>query len=145
MVYCSNCGNELKEGDKFCSSCGESPALGSTGSNKRSGPQIVVNVQKNPGVAAVLGILLGLVGIFGIGQIYAGRFLRGLLFLFLGWVFIAILFFVGISAAVVTDSFFILSLAFLLPLLFYIWQAYDAYKLSKKFNKITLETGRTPW
>ncbi len=145
MTFCRNCGKELVNDERFCSSCGTTSDPGDASPVHGSQPQIVVNVQKNPGVAAVLGILLGLVGIFGIGQIYAGRFLRGLVFLFLGWVFIALLFVIGLSAAVATESALIFGLSFLLPVIFYVWQAYDAYKLAKRFNRITMETGRTPW
>lgn len=152
MVYCSECGNEVRNGEKFCDNCG-SINRGFARSQNEPRPQVVVHVQKNPGVAAVLGIILGLVGIFGIGQIYAGKFLRGILLLLLGWVLIGIFmvlgFAVGFTAAMATENIIILLLTLGItigiPIFFYIWQAYDAFKLCKEFNKVVTETGRAPW
>jgi len=86
---------------------------------------------KNPGVAAVLALVLGFFCLWGIGHLYVGKINKGILLLFLGIVMI------------------FLSILFLFPffigLIVWIWQTYDAHRLAKEFNRAVETTGRAPW
>jgi len=88
--------------------------------------QITVGT-KNPGVAALLSFLIA-----GVGQIYAGRTVRGLLILF-GVIILNVI--------LVSISFWLMSVT----LIILIWNIYDAHNLCKKYNKHLLETGKPPW
>ncbi|MDD5704146.1 MAG: zinc-ribbon domain-containing protein [Dehalococcoidales bacterium] len=88
MAYCSKCGAQLSEGSNFCKVCGTKQNLRSvspsnnTAELKYSGG-IIQNKQKS--TVMLLAILLGLIGFFGIGHIYAGKVGRGIVFLIAGW------------------------------------------------------------
>ena len=87
-------------------------------------------------------LLAGLVGVFfmGIGHVYLGRMGRGIVLLFSG-VLTGVLFY----AAMVT-AFFSIGIAFgLLRLFLWIWQIYDAKKLTERYNSVVETTGRAPW
>lgn len=90
-------------------------------------------------VALLLAILLGLIGFYGVGHIYLGRFTRGI-FLLLG------------GLLLLTSG--ILCLGIISPLggvlLFtsialFIWQIFDASNLVDRYNKLLQETGSAPW
>ena len=60
--FCSNCGNELKEGVKFCEKCGASVNGESTTTGSYRGVSIVTN--RNIGLCIVLSLIT--CGIYGI-------------------------------------------------------------------------------
>jgi TM2 domain-containing membrane protein YozV len=76
---------------------------------------IVVQNQKNPGLAAVLSLVIP-----GAGQIYNGQFLKGL--------FILCMF--GLSVAAMT-----VLIGFLTAPLFWLWGMWDAYKSAESKNR----------
>jgi len=84
---------------------------------------------KNPGLAALLSIIPGL------GQLYDGRIARGLIFLVLG---IPV-------ATILAAIFFWTIVALFLPLIFWIWNIFDAYNLAVQYNRLLAQTGRPPW
>jgi TM2 domain-containing membrane protein YozV len=111
---------------------------------------------KNPGVAALLAILVGLFGLWGIGHVYLGRIRRGLLLLALGIVLNALSvggFLLGILLfGRDSGSGLFLSLGLgasiflgIVTLALWVWQTYDAYRLAKKFNAYVQEHGKAPW
>jgi TM2 domain-containing membrane protein YozV/RNA polymerase subunit RPABC4/transcription elongation factor Spt4 len=95
--YCQHCGNDIDAKAEVCPHCGvraKSSALG------------------QPGIAAVLSLLW-----VGLGQIYNGEVLKGILFMvFSGVLFLTVFFYVGF---------------FLLPA-FWVYNIYDAYSTAVK-------------
>lgn len=127
MPFCPRCGKEVTEDMNICPYCGYqlkgAPATAQT-------PTSTVSYgTKNPGIAALLSIIPG------IGQIYAGRLVRGLLFLFLGLPI----------AAVLAALFWWTIIALFLPFAFWVWNMFDAYNLCVQYNKQLAETGKPPW
>ena len=118
-----------------------------------AGPRIVES--KNPGIAAVLALLLGIVGLWGIGHIYVGKIKRGIVLLVLGivLVIVAVVGFLGVLFAGallggVGGLFAGLGvglLFFVIVIAGWIWQTYDAYKLAKRFNAYVEQNGKAPW
>jgi len=98
---------------------------------------------KSPELAAILSLIIA-----GLGQIYVGRILRGLIIMFvlvpLLWGSIVLGAFMLIFAFCVAR--FIFSVVFaLITFVVWIWQIIDAYELAKQYNSILMATGRPPW
>jgi TM2 domain-containing membrane protein YozV len=85
---------------------------------------------KNSGLAAVLSLIIP-----GLGQMYAGRIARGLVFFFLG---------IPLTV-IVAVLFFWLIFPIFLPLVFWIWNVFDAYRLCNEYNRRLLQTGTPPY
>jgi TM2 domain-containing membrane protein YozV len=150
-MYCPNCGKDSAAGAKFCESCGtvlpndqaaqapnqqyaqappqQAPPYGQPqyGQPQPYGQPMYAPVPlKNAGLAAVLAFLWA-----GLGHIYLGMIGKGILYMILYIVFwiIGILTIIGL----------------IIPLVFWIWQIYDAYKLANQYNSAVQQTGRAPW
>ena len=87
---------------------------------------------KSMGVTIVLTVVLGIFGLGGIGHIYLGKIIKGIVILIVG-IIIAVI-------AVVTGG---IGLIILIP--YAIWVVYDSWKLCKYYNNYLEETGRAPW
>ncbi len=74
-MKCPRCGTENAESARYCSNCGQSLV-----------PQAVTTAKPlpDPNTAFVLELLLGLFGFLGMGWIYAGHIVLGLVML-VGW------------------------------------------------------------
>lgn len=136
-MFCPKCGKDSAPGAKFCESCGTS--LGSEQPNQAPptyGPQPYQQPYdqpmyaplplKNAGIAAVLAFIWA-----GLGHIYLGQIGKGILYML---VYI-VLWVIGVFTLV----------GFILVLIFWIWQLYDAYKLANEYNAAVQQTGRAPW
>ena len=115
---------------------------------------------KDTGITLLLGVLLGLFGIMGIGQLYVGKIGRGVAIL-LGGFAVAAVSYIAVIAYILSDSWLydnsgyyspdfsglivIALLVAVFHLAYFIWQAYDAYKLAKKYNEELYRTGQPPW
>ena len=76
----------------------------------------------------------------GVGQIYVGRIARGIVILISG-ILTGILFFVAMVGA-----FFSIGIAFgIVRLLLWVWQMYDALKLTRRYNDALESAGEAPW
>lgn len=158
-MYCPNCGKDSVEGAKFCESCGatlpadqtaqaadqqyaqtssqQAPPYGQPqyGQPQTYGQPMYVPVPlKNAGLAAVLAFLWA-----GLGHIYLGMITKGILYM----VLYIVLWIVAGALTVVTLGFGVI--AFIIPLIFWIWQIYDAYKMANQYNSSVQQTGRAPW
>lgn len=107
--FCQNCGAEIDKNAEICPKCGVRVA---------PPPPSVASVQtrerKSPGLAAVLSVIF-----IGLGQIYNGQIGKGIGFLIIGIVFVALM---------------IVLIGFILYPLFWIYNIYDAYKTAENMN-----------
>jgi signal peptidase I len=101
---------------------------------------------KEPWLAVLLSFLIA-----GLGQIYVGRILRGVLILFsiplasIATAFIMYELVMGFSYGD-SGAFTVFWAAIIIAVVaFYIWQLVDAYALAEKYNRIVAQTGRPPW
>ena len=103
--------------------------------------------EKSTGIALILGLIVGFIGLWGIGQIYVGKIARGIIFLILGLILMPILFVIAFfSVAAIFDL--AVGLFFIIPIIYFIlwiYQAYDAYKLAQEYNMNIRRTGTPPW
>lgn len=101
MKICRQCGTEIFDGEAFCYSCGYSgqPMEYDTVTSSASS-------SKNKLIPLLLS-LLGLVNIFGLGQLYLRKYIRAAIFLSLSVAFFAIAFIYDVKA---TDVIFISAL-----------------------------------
>jgi TM2 domain-containing membrane protein YozV len=127
MPFCPRCGKEVNEDMNVCPYCGYQ--LKGVPATQRVPTSTVSYGTKNPGIGAILSIIPGL------GQIYAGRLVRGLLFLILG---IPI-------ATVLAVLFWWTIITLFLPFAFWVWNIFDAYNLCLQYNRQLSETGKPPW
>lgn len=156
MPYCPNCGSEVREGESFCPNCGtnlsrqqqqtyQEPS-GQYGYSQP--PPYPVSVpEKSPGIALILGLLLGLIGIWGIGQIYVGRIGRGILLLIVGLLIVPLVFAIAFFGVIFTfgAGWVILPILGILFFILWIWQGFDAYQLANRYNNEARRTGMPPW
>ena len=87
---------------------------------------------KSMGVTMVLTVVLGIVGLGGIGHIYLGKIIKGI-----------VLCIVGIILLVFTIITVLMGLVILIP--FALIVIYDTYRLCKRYNNDLEQTGRPPW
>ena len=87
---------------------------------------------KSMGVTIVLTVVLGFFGIGGIGHLYLGKIIKGI-----------VLCIVGIILLVFTIMTVLMGLVILIP--FALIVIYDAYRLCKRYNNDLEQTGRPPW
>lgn len=128
LPFCPKCGKEVTDEMNVCPYCGNPLKVMPT---YREAPSQRVTVgTKNSGLAAVLSLIIP-----GVGQMYAGQIGRGLLFLFIGIPF----------TAIIALLFFWLILPLFLPLAFWIWNIFDAYNLCNEYNRRLIQTGTPPW
>jgi TM2 domain-containing membrane protein YozV len=147
MVFCDNCGHTLRLEAKFCGKCGnqiteiETPSQDTNQSYAESPPKQNVNsgkvLQRPPewksmGVTMVLTVVLGIIGLGGIGHLYLGKIIKGI-----------VLCIVGIILLAVTIFTVFMGLVILIP--FALIVVYDAYRLCKRYNNHLEQTGRPPW
>jgi len=164
MAFCIKCGKELHDGEDFCQACGHPVNTQEQNQNQWNGNRNYYAPQyreKDTGITIILGVLLGLFGIMGVGQIYVGKAKRGALIMIAGF-FLAFASYILLFLYLTSDLFwsydtyndFVLNfrtvLAFaavisFIHLIFFIWQAYDSYKLAKKYNQELYSTGKPPW
>ena len=96
MEFCSNCGNRIDDGIKYCPKCGAKCVSNNEGScmEPQSQPTIVYvqapqqqsvyvhKVEKSKGIALLLCFFLG--G-FGVHQFYIGNTTQGVFYLLFSW------------------------------------------------------------
>ena len=83
------------------------------------------------GVTMVLTVVLGIVGLGGIGHLYLGKIIKGIVLLIVG-IILAIIGWLTIFGLIIL-------------LAFALYVVYDAYRLCKRYNDVLEQTGRPPW
>ncbi len=118
--YCSNCGALIDEKAEICPECGV----------RVSEPPIsrisIIPEKKSVALAVVLSFFIP-----GLGQIYCGKVARGVGILVLSILMFFIFAFAAGSNPNSSEPVF----PFLLWILVYIWNIYDAYKLAERINR----------
>ena len=87
---------------------------------------------KSMGVTMVLTIVLGFFGLGGIGHLYLGKIIKGI-----------VLCVVGIILFIITILTMGIGIIALIP--FALFVIYDSYRLCKRYNNDLEQTGRPPW
>jgi len=82
---------------------GQSSSGYDQGGYQQPPPHPVTVPKKRPGVARVIGLIVGLF-LWGIGQIYVGRIMRGIVFLIVGIVFVPALYGIAFMGVVATGG-----------------------------------------
>jgi TM2 domain-containing membrane protein YozV/RNA polymerase subunit RPABC4/transcription elongation factor Spt4 len=122
IKYCNTCGAQIAQNAEICPKCGSRVFTSQPIAQPQPWPAQPAPAQqhKNEGLAAVLSVIF-----IGLGQIYNGQIGKGILFLVVGIVFAALIFFlVGI----------------ILYPIFWIYNIYDAYSTAKKINAGQIRT-----
>lgn len=139
--YCTHCGAIISKEAEICPKCGV---------RVKGPPRPRVIERKSTGLAAVLALILGFFGLWGVGHIYVGKLGRGFALLIIG-VLLAIGGFLLIIGAAFAGGlaglaggaiFWVITIILLVG---WIWQTFDAYNLAKRYNEYVYEHGRAPW
>ena len=98
----------------------------------------------------MIAIIAGVFGFCGIGHIYIGKVLRGVLIMFIGWIPFGIGILVFFAEFISQNDSIIqgLNLSMISGILYVvIWiiQALDANRLAKKYNKYLMTTNKALW
>jgi len=124
--YCSNCGSAIDERAEICPKCGVRVSMSHAyGTMQVPGVPVPAYAKKSAGLAALLSFF-----IVGAGQIYCGRVLRGIAILSLS-ILLFLLFGYAASDSTSESTGFL----FLMVILFWLWNIYDASKLAEKINR----------
>ena len=146
VKYCPECGEKVREGSKFCGSCGKELIKMSDESNEEISkikepesetllPKLTKIGFKSPMIAAGLAAVLGFFGVLGIGHIYISKLGRGIVLLISGLMLESILWYIPLkffsSHYLGPSDLMILYLTGIISLSVWVWQTYDAYTLAK--------------
>lgn len=134
LAYCPYCGIPLTSHSSFSS---RHPY--DTSSTRYS-----YHSEKKPWIAAGLALVLGVFGLWGVGQMYAGRFARGVGLFFIGLV-IGSLFWLSVVLTVIFIGYVGMVLFGLFFIGGWIWQAFDAYNVAEEYNELHVPPPRTTW
>ena len=86
---------------------------------------------KSMGVTMVLTIVLGIIGLGGIGHLYLGKIIKGIVLIIVG--------------IILTIFGWLTIFGLIILFIFALCVVYDAYRLCKRYNNDLEQTGRPPW
>lgn len=155
MPFCPGCGTSIAPEERFCRSCGYQ--LTAAPPSPPSIPIVSASRLKGEGTAAALAVVPGLFGFLGIGQIYASRIGRGFVLLIVGWILDLIALFtifpgfvmsvipipivVGLGRGLIMLG----GIATVIAVVLWFWSIFDAYNLTKEYNRYLSKHGKPPW
>ncbi len=159
-MYCPNCGTELPDNSMFCANCGAKLGPGGNAPVYPAPPYpgqqygAYMPQQKNEIISIVLAFFVP-----GLGHIYLGKFMRGIMFLASYIALSAISAFIVINAvgdlSMMSDPNAMMNLSsgtwtaiILVSMIsFIIWivNLVDVYLQTKKYNEAIRLTGKAPW
>src|ERR1700735_3376890 len=114
MTFCRKCGVANRESANFCKSCSTPLNADAEIAIRRVAQTAMINPAKSPGLAAVLSFF-----ICGLGQIYNGQILKGLLLIVLYSVSIGLTF---------------VLVGFITTPILWIYGMIDAYRTAERMN-----------
>jgi TM2 domain-containing membrane protein YozV len=147
MEFCQSCGQQVSPEAPYCPSCGTSLRRTTSYYSSRQ-PYTVGSVyavpRKNPMIALSLGLILGFFGLWGFGQVYAGRVGKGIGFFLIGAI-IGGLFWLSVILTVILIGYVGMVIFGILFVGGWLWQAFDAYNSAQEFNEIYAQPVRAQW
>ena len=100
--------------------------------------------RKSPVIAAALGLVLGFFGLWGLGQMYAGKIGKGIALLVVGLI-IGGLFWFSVILTVILIGYVGIAIFGIVFVGGWLWQTVDAYGTAQEYNELHAEPARTQW
>jgi len=145
LTVCPNCGREVMGYLNFCPNCGH-PLR----SLDRAYPYRSTSKVRDPRITFLIGMIPGLIGIYGLGHFYIGKTIRGLVLFLMGVlvfnrIFLGLLLYLLVAGWGGESDLYGYLPWLILGALVGIAQAFDSFFLSRKYNAIVTKGGMTPW
>ena len=147
MEFCQSCSRLVSPETAYRPACGTSLRRTTSYYSSRqpyTSSTTLTASRKNPWIAAALGLIVGFFGIWGLGQIYAGRVARGLGFFLIG-VILGGLFWLSVILTVILIGYVGMVLFGILFLGGWLWQTFDAYSCTQEYNELHGQAVRAQW
>lgn len=151
VAYCGKCGQKVDGTIYFCPKCGsqinqsDSKRIENNYQNSHSQSNANSRLQrpaewKSESITLLLSILLGLFGIQGVGHMYVGKIVKGVVILIGSFVLfiVAIVLVLTIVGAVIGIPLIIIYIVM------FIWQILDSRKLCREYNDYYEQYGKPP-
>jgi len=158
-TLCPKCGTQNEDADRFCLRCGQplvpnaSAYQGNAGYNYGYAPppyQGYLPNKKSGAVAVILAFFIA-----GVGHLYAGKYVRGIIILVvvegIGTVLSFLLYMsimdyaVGAGGPFMNSTWALIIIGFVAYFIAYVWQMYDAYKAVQEYNRKLPPANRYSW
>ena len=148
MDFCPSCGRMVEPNQAYCQNCGAPLSMHSSYSSRQPFQTIdsshSYRTGKNPWLAALLALGLGIFGLWGVGHLYAGRIFRGI-GLFIVGVIVGGLFWISVILTIIFIGYVGMILFGIFFVGGWLWQAFDAYNVAEEYNELHVPPPRSSW
>ena len=146
MEFCPTCRRLVSPEAAYCPVCSAPLRRTSHYSSSRQpySVETASTPKKNPRLAAVLALVPGFFGLWGLGHIYAGSIAKGL-GLFVAGVIAGALFWFSVVLSIILVGYIGIAIFGILFIGGWLWQTLDAFSTAQAYNELHTAPVRAQW